>query len=81
MKEISVVHRQEHWVAESGNQILLAADRKEDAVRLTVELARSLGEPVSVRIHRVDGKFQEERTYPRGSDPSPDPRPGPQTFL
>ena len=55
MKQISVVHRQEHWVAESGNQILLAAGKKEDAVRLTVELARSLREPVSVQIHRVDG--------------------------
>jgi hypothetical protein len=70
MKEISVVHRQEHWVAESGNEILLAADKKEDAVRLAVELARSLGEPVSVRIHRSDGRFQEEHTYPRGADPS-----------
>ena len=69
MKQISVVHRQEHWVAESGNQILLAADKKEDAVRLTVELARSLREPVSVQIHRVDGQFQEERTYPGSADP------------
>jgi hypothetical protein len=68
MKEITVVHRQENWVAESGNEILLAADKKEDAVRLTVELARSLGEPVSVRIHRADGQFQEERTYPRTAD-------------
>ena len=67
MKQISVVHRQENWVAESGNEILLAADKKEDAVRLAVELARSLGEPVSVRIHRVDGRFQEEHTYPRGA--------------
>jgi hypothetical protein len=23
----------------------------------------------SVRIHRADGKFQEERTYPRSQDP------------
>jgi len=73
MKEISVVHRQENWVAESGSEILLAADKKEDAVRLTVELARSLGEPVSVRIHRVDGQFQEERTFPRSADPSRSP--------
>ena len=73
MKQISVVHRQEHWVAESGNQILLAADKKEDAVRLTVELARSLREPISVQIHRVDGQFQEERTYPRNADPPRSP--------
>jgi hypothetical protein len=73
MKEIAVVHRQENWVAESGNEILLAADKKEDAVRLAVELARSLGEPVSVRIHRADGQFQEERTYPRSADPRRSP--------
>ena len=73
MKQISVVHRQEHWVAECGNEILLAADKKEDTVRLAVELARSLGEPVLVRIHRVDGQFQEERTYPRRADPSRTP--------
>ena len=73
MKEISVVHRQENWVAESGSEILLAADKKEDAVRLAVELARSLGEPVSVRIHRADGQFQEEHTYRRSSDPSRSP--------
>ncbi len=25
--------------------------------------------PSSVKIHKVDGKIQEERTYPRSSDP------------
>ena len=25
----------------------------------------------SVKIHKMDGKFQEERTYPRKSDPFP----------
>ena len=25
--------------------------------------------PVSVKIHKEDGKFQEERTYPRKADP------------
>lgn len=26
-------------------------------------------EPVSVKIHKIDGKIQEERTYPKSSDP------------
>lgn len=26
-------------------------------------------EPTSLRIHRRDGTFQEERTYPRAADP------------
>lgn len=29
----------------------------------------SKSNPVSVRIHNVYGKFQEERTYPRSADP------------
>ena len=33
----------------------------------------SLREPVSVQIHRVDGQFQEERTYPRNADPPRSP--------
>jgi hypothetical protein len=27
----------------------------------------------SVKIQKVDGKYQEERTYPRGSDPKGSP--------
>jgi Uncharacterized protein conserved in bacteria (DUF2188) len=68
MKQIHVMHRQQQWVAESGNEILFAAATKDEAVGLTVELARSLGEPVSVRIHKLDGELQEERTYPRNAD-------------
>lgn len=26
-------------------------------------------QPSSLKIHKVDGKIQEERTYPRSSDP------------
>ncbi len=26
-------------------------------------------QPSSLRIHKVDGRIQEERTYPRSSDP------------
>lgn len=25
---------------------------------------------MSVRIHKADGKFEEERTYPRSADPT-----------
>ena len=68
-----MIHRHEQWIAESGNQILLAAATKQEAVGLTVELARSLREPVSVRIHNLDGQLQEERTYPRSTDPRRSP--------
>ena len=65
MKQIQVLRRQEQWIAESGNQILLAAATKQEAVALAVDLAQTLGEPVAVRIHRADGTLQQERTFPR----------------
>jgi hypothetical protein len=67
MKQIQVLRRHEQWIAESGNQILLAAATKQEVVELAVDLAQTLGEPVAVRIHRVDGTLQEERTFPRSS--------------
>jgi hypothetical protein len=65
VKQIQVLRRHEQWIAESGNEILLAADTKQDAVDLALDLAETLGEPVAVRIHRADGTLQEERTFPR----------------
>jgi hypothetical protein len=35
----------------------------------TAAVAKPGTEPVSVRIHKADGKWQEERTYPRSADP------------
>jgi hypothetical protein len=31
--------------------------------------AKTDTEPASVRIHKLDGKMHEERTYPRSADP------------
>lgn len=55
--------------------------KKEDAKRATkvtttkaemLEIIKGgghSGTPSSVKIHREDGRIQEERTYPRSSDP------------
>jgi len=32
-------------------------------------LERAVGGKGTVRIHKMTGKFQEERTFPRGEDP------------
>lgn len=41
---------------------------KEEAIRGCAEmLSKSSG--ASLRIHGLDGKIQEERTYPRSADP------------
>lgn len=56
--------------AEGSSRSSVVADTKEEAVRMTADYARRQSEPVSVKIHKQDGTFQEERTYPRSSDPS-----------
>jgi hypothetical protein len=45
------------------------ASTKAEAVKKVAAAAKKGSEPVSVRIHKQDGKIQEERTYPRGADP------------
>jgi hypothetical protein len=72
MKRIDVVKKNDEWRGESGGRALpgTRATRKEDAVRNTAQKARASSEPVSVRIHKENGRIQEERTYPRKADPS-----------
>lgn len=69
MKRIDVVKRGKEWVAEFNKTVVTKAPTKDEAVRKTAVLARSDPNPVSVKIHNVDGKIQEERTYPRSADP------------
>jgi hypothetical protein len=42
---------------------------KAEAVSRVATAAKKGSEPVSVRIHKTDGKIQEERTYLRSADP------------
>lgn len=42
---------------------------KETAVRESAENLKKLRENVSLKIHKEDGTFHEERTYPRSADP------------
>jgi hypothetical protein len=43
---------------------------KKEVINKTVEIAKKQ-DNTSVKIHNSDGKIQEERTYPRKSDPFP----------
>jgi len=43
---------------------------KEEVTKKTIELAKKQ-DVSSVIIHKQDGKIQEERTYPKSSDPFP----------
>ena len=54
---------------EGGDRALRRFDRKEDATKGGV-LSDALGKQGgSVRIHKQDGRIQEERTYPGSKDP------------
>jgi hypothetical protein len=44
---------------------------KEEAVRGTSDFMQD--HPGSVRIHKLDGTYEEERTYPRSADPRQSP--------
>ena len=69
MKRIDVVKKGEKWVAESGNEVVAQAPTKVEAVRKTATAARRDPDAVTVKIHKVNGRIQEERTYPRSADP------------
>jgi len=55
---------------EGGQRASIKGDSKAEVVKKTIELAKNQ-ESSSVRIHKLDGKIQEERTYPKKSDPFP----------
>lgn len=53
-----------------GQRASVKGETKVEVVKKTTDLAKSAGN-TSVKIHKSDGKIQEERTYPRSSDPHP----------
>jgi hypothetical protein len=55
---------------EGGERASVIGDTKEEVMRKTIEIAKKQGD-TSVVIHKQDGKIQEERTYPKSSDPFP----------
>jgi hypothetical protein len=69
MKRIDVVKKGDGWVGQSAGQVVAMASTKTEIVRETARVAKAEGTPVSVRIHGVNGRIQEERTYPRSADP------------
>ena len=54
---------------DKADKVIKRFDNKEDATKGGV-LEKAVGkEGGSVKIQKIDGKFQEERTYPRSADP------------
>jgi hypothetical protein len=69
VKRIDVVKQGDEWVGKQGPAVVARADTKEAAVKAVARVAKADPVPVSVKSHKADGKFQEERTYPRSADP------------
>ena len=70
MKRIDIVKKGDAWVGESKGNVVSRGDTKAEAIHNTARVAKADPEPVTVKIHKLDGKIQEERTYPRKADPS-----------
>jgi len=69
MKRIDVVKRKDGtWVGETNGRKVVGGATKAEVVKAAAAKARSGREPTSVRIHKQDGKLQEERNYPRRAD-------------
>lgn len=55
---------------EGGKRASIIGETKAEVMQRTIEIAKNHDGNSNVIIHKQDGKFQEERTYPRSSDPS-----------
>ena len=71
-KRYHITKTDEGWKGALENSIRASVigNTKDEALRKTIELAKKQGNS-QVIIHKANGKFQEERTYPKGSDPFP----------
>lgn len=69
MKRIDVEKQGKEWVAKSSGQTVAKAPTKVEAVKKTASVAKSDPQAVTVKIHKENGRIQEERTYPRKADP------------
>ncbi len=56
---------------EGANRAAIVAPTKEQIIQETRKFAQN--KDISVKIHKENGRFQEERTYPRSKDPHESP--------
>ena len=69
MDKYHLVHKNDEWKLqrEGSNRASKSFDTKSEAMKESTDFMRTHGG--SLRIHKTDGQFQEERTYPRKADP------------
>lgn len=73
MQNYHITKRAAGWVltAEGQEYAILTAPTKAGIIVQTRAFA--VGKVMSVKIHKLNGRIQEERTYPRSSDPRRSP--------
>ena len=71
MRRIGVVRKKrgKGWVAKRESKVLVSGTTKSTTVKKAAKVARKARKPTSRVIHKRNGRFQEERTYPRSADP------------
>lgn len=71
MRRMDLVKDENGWKTESNGRTVAGtrADTKEQAIKQAAEKANALPEPVTLKIHKENGRIQEERTYPVKADP------------
>ena len=57
-------------IARGGERASVTGPTKAEVVKRTTEIAKNSPMDTSVVIRKQDGKIQEERTFPRSSDPT-----------
>lgn len=63
MKQIDIVKKGDRWVTESKSGVIATNRTKEAAVKGAAASAKANRNSVSLRIHKANGRIQEERTY------------------
>jgi hypothetical protein len=64
-----VVKKGNKWVVNTKKRTVATDSKKANIVKKAAAVAKRQRKPVSVRIHKANGRFQEERTYPGKADP------------
>lgn len=75
MDRIDIVKTDDGWAGKSNGRTVpnTKAPTKAETVQKVAKAAKARPAATSVRIHKADGKLQEERTYPRAADPRKSP--------
>lgn len=70
MKNVHLTKKGKDWVAQGKSGPAIARARTKDAaIKKAAAAARRDPQSVSLKIHNLNGRIAQERTYPRRADP------------